>query len=72
MASADKNPPTVVDPHEHDEDPEQLLGAVLLDPWDDKTQIDWPNNEDKTDEVQDEEPVVEEFSDDRDNVEVID
>lgn len=70
MEADDKNPPTVVDPHEHDEDPEKLMGAVIPDPWADNTQIDWPNNEDETDEQEDE--PADEFVDDRDDVEVID
>lgn len=29
--------------HSEDEDPEQHLGEVTDDPWDDESQIDWPN-----------------------------
>lgn len=48
---------TTVDPHVVDENPEELLGAVILDPWTDKSQIDWPNNEDPEDDT--EEDVIE-------------
>lgn len=30
--------------HEVDEDPEQHLGDVIVDPWDDDAQTDWPSN----------------------------
>lgn len=45
MAAAPKADPKVVDPHLVDEDPEEHLGAEILDPWVDPTQLDWPNNE---------------------------
>lgn len=39
---------TGLEPHEldhgHDDDPEALMGAEILDPWSDPTQLDWPNN----------------------------
>lgn len=38
------------EPHEltaHDDDPEAYMGAEILDPWADSTQLDWPNNEDE-------------------------
>lgn len=68
--------PPVVDPHAVDEDPEDLLGEVTLDPWVDNTQLDWPNNDEDIDvaledEVSDESG-DENFVDDRDNVAVID
>lgn len=66
------NPP-VVDPDAVDEDPEELLGSVTPDPWDDKTQLDWPNNPDPVEEEPEEEaPEVDDVEDDRDNVKVID
>ena len=68
--------PPVVDPHAVDEDPEDLLGEVTLDPWVDNTQLDWPNNDEDIDvaledEVSDESG-DENFVDDRDNVAGID
>lgn len=33
------------EPHELEEDPEQLLGEVIKDPWADPDQLDWPNDE---------------------------
>lgn len=35
-----------VDPHQVDEDPEQLLGEEIPDPWLDEAQTDWAVNED--------------------------
>lgn len=32
----------VNDPHPFEEDPEQHLGDVTKDPWDDVDQTDWP------------------------------
>jgi len=32
-------------PHLVDEDPEDYIGAEILDPWEDPTQLDWPNGE---------------------------
>jgi len=54
---AAENPPAqpVVDPHLVDEDPEELLGEVILDPWADNTQLDWPNNDDEQDDETEEE-----------------
>lgn len=68
--------PPVVDPDAVDEDPEEHMGAVIPDPWADKSQTDWPDNEDETDDEDDEEPADapadSDFVDDRDNVSVID
>lgn len=68
--------PTVVDPDAVDENPEELMGEVIPDPWNDKTQIDWPNNEDEIEdeieEVPADETTPDAFVDNRDNVEVID
>lgn len=35
--------PETVPAHEVDEDPEQFLGKLIKDPWNDDTQEDWPN-----------------------------
>ena len=68
--------PPVVDPHAVDEDPEDLLGEVTLDPWVDNTQLAWPNHDEDIDvALEDEGPDEtgdENFVDDRDNVAVID
>lgn len=37
-------PPDADSPHEVEEDPEQHLGEVILDPWTDDAQTDWPNS----------------------------
>lgn len=55
MAAA-KDPKPAVDALDMvDEDPEELMGEVTLDPWADGTQLDWPNNEDELDDESDEE-----------------
>lgn len=43
---AAETPGLVTDPHQADpdEDPEQHLGAVLRDPWNDATQTDWADH----------------------------
>jgi hypothetical protein len=51
-------PPVVNAAHSVDEDPEELLGEVIPDPWDDGTQIDWPNNPDESDTPDDAEEVT--------------
>jgi hypothetical protein len=38
-------PAPEVDPHEHDEDPEDHIGEEMPDPWTDDDQPDWPNGE---------------------------
>lgn len=40
----------VNDPHPFEEDPEDHLGDVTPDPWDDETQTDWvrPSEEEKS------------------------
>lgn len=37
--------PTTVCADGDDEDPEQHIGDEIPDPWDDKFQTDWPQNE---------------------------
>lgn len=64
--------PKVVDPDAVDEDPEEHMGEVTLDPWADSTQLDWPNQEDESDDEPADESDEESFVDERDNVEVID
>lgn len=43
----------VVDPHEVDENPEELMGEEILDPWLDEEQTDWPMDETQNDDEQD-------------------
>lgn len=42
-----------VEPHELDEDPEQHLGKLMKDPWNDPDQLDWTASNDD-DVVEDE------------------
>lgn len=52
-------PPVVNAAHLADEDPEENMGEVILDPWADNTQLDWPNNPDEVDATDDAEEVTE-------------
>lgn len=56
MADTDKGPvppvdddsnetPTTVCADGNVEDPEQFIGGVITDPWDDENQTDWPQSE---------------------------
>lgn len=66
----------VADPHVVDENPEEQMGAVTLDPWEDKSQLDWPQNDEEANEEdtdeQDSDSDVVYLEDDRENVKVID
>jgi len=45
----EENPTVEVDPiHPVDENPEEHMGDVMPDPWDDPQQEDWPTNSDYT------------------------
>lgn len=34
--------PSPSDPHQNGENPEEHMGEVIPDPWNDPTQTDWP------------------------------
>ncbi len=44
LAEENPNVEEANDPHPVDENPEDHVGDETPDPWDDPTQIDWPNN----------------------------
>lgn len=39
--------PIPPNPHASGEDPEEHIGDIIPDPWDDDAQTDWPNDPDK-------------------------